>query len=121
MGNTDLRRKDTNERQAESLREQLPEANEIARLARQAHGLGDPTRLAILLLLREANQLCVSDVCLILERGQSTISKHLKTALDAGLVSRYRLDLWAMYALTERGEELLATLVDHSPASSPRK
>lgn len=121
MGNTDLRPKDKNERQAETLREQLPEATEIARLARLANGLGDPTRLSILLLLREAGQLCVSDVCLILERGQSTISKHLKTALDAGLVSNRRFDLWVYYELTERGEGLLAALVDHSPASSPRK
>jgi DNA-binding transcriptional ArsR family regulator len=121
MGNPDLRPKDTNERQAEALHAQLPDALEIARLARHAQGLADPTRLSILLLLREAGKLCVSDVCLILERGQSTISKHLKTALDAGLVSNHRFDLWVYYELTERGEELLAALTDHSPASSPRK
>jgi len=111
MGNPDLRRKDKNERQAEALRAHLPDPSEINRLARQAQGLGDPTRLTILLLLQEAGRLCVSDVCLILDRGQSTISKHLKTALDAGLVSNHRFDLWVYYELTERGEELLAALV----------
>jgi DNA-binding transcriptional ArsR family regulator len=111
MGNTDLRLKDTSEGRAKSLREGLPDPGQVIGLARQAQALGDPTRLSILILLQEAGQLCVSDICLILERGQSSISKHLKTALDAGVVKRQRLDLWAMYSLTERGEFLLAALM----------
>lgn len=123
MGNPDLKAKDTNERRAEALRAQLPDLEDLSRLARQAQALGDPTRLSILLLLREAGSLCVSDICLVLQRGQSIVSKHLKTALDAGLVSNHRLDLWVMYSLTERGEGLLTGLLDaaHLPASSPKK
>jgi DNA-binding transcriptional ArsR family regulator len=120
MGNPDLRPKDTNQRKAEALRAKLPDDEETARLARQAQVLGDPTRLSILLLLREAGssleagELCVSDLCLIIEREQGGVSRHLKIALDAGLVTRHRLDLWAMYALTERAKELLATLLGSS-------
>jgi DNA-binding transcriptional ArsR family regulator len=114
MGNTDLRRKDTSEGRATALRASLPDPQETTRLARQAQALGDPTRLTILLLLREAGTLCVSDICLILERGQSIVSKHLKTALDAGLLSNHRLDLWMYYELTERGKELLATLLNQN-------
>jgi DNA-binding transcriptional ArsR family regulator len=112
MGNTDLKPKDKNERQAKALRDKLLDQEETLRLSRQAQALGDPTRLSILLLLRDAGHLCVSDICLILERGQSSISKHLKTALDAGVVDRQRLDLWAMYSLSARGGELLAALLD---------
>lgn len=111
MGNPDLRLKDTSEGRAKSLRARLLEPVEAARLARQAQALGDSTRLTILLLLREAGKLCVSDICLITDRKQSIVSKHLKTALDAGLLSNYRFDLWVYYELTEDGERLLAALL----------
>jgi DNA-binding transcriptional ArsR family regulator len=118
MGNPDLRLKDTTEGRAESLRANLPEPADLARLSRQAQALSDPTRLALLLLLREAGsspdggELCVSDLCLIIEREQGGVSRHLKIALDAGLVSKRRFDLWAYYSLTEIGRRLLSALVD---------
>jgi DNA-binding transcriptional ArsR family regulator len=123
MGNPDLRPKDTSEGRAKSLRASLPEPAELARLARQAQVLSDPTRLALLLLLREAGELCVSDLCLIIEREQGGVSRHLKIAFDAGLVSKRRFDLWVYYELTGEGKRLLAALLDgaHSPAPSPKK
>jgi ArsR family transcriptional regulator len=123
MGNTDLKLKDTSEGRAEALRAGLLDHDEAARLARQAQALSDPTRLTILLLLREAGQLCVSDICLIVDRKQSIVSKHLKTAVDAGLLSNHRFDLWIYYELTGEGERLLAALLDgaQSPAPSPKK
>jgi DNA-binding transcriptional ArsR family regulator len=114
MGNTDLRLKDTSQGKAEKLRSELLDPAEANRLARQAQALSDPTRLTLLLLLREAGKLCVSDLCLILERGQSAVSRHLKIALDAGLLSNYRFDLWTYYELTEDGKRLLAVLLDES-------
>jgi DNA-binding transcriptional ArsR family regulator len=111
MGNTDLRLKDTSAGRAETLRAKLLDHPEAVHLARQAQALSDPTRLSILLLLREAGKLCVSDLCLILERGQSAVSRHLKIALDAGLLSNQRFDLWVYYELTARGRELLAALL----------
>ena len=107
MGNPDLRLKDTSEGRAETLRAGLLDHDEAVRLARQAQALGDSTRLTLLLLLREAGKLCVSDICLIMDRKQSIVSKHLKTALDAGLLSRYRFDLW-MYYEPDRGGGALA-------------
>lgn len=114
MGNPDLRLKDTSEGRAKTLRARLLDHVEAARLARQAQALGDATRLTLLLLLREAGRLCVSDICLIMDRKQSIVSKHLKTALDAGLLSNYRFDLWVYYEITEIGEHLLAALLNES-------
>jgi len=114
MGNSDLRLKDTSEGRAESLRETLPEPAELARLSRQAQVLSDTTRLSLLLLLREAGELCVSDLCLIVEREQGGVSRHLKIALDAGLVNKRRFDLWVYYELTADGKRLLAALLDSS-------
>jgi ArsR family transcriptional regulator len=114
MGNPDLRLKDTSEGRAETLRANLLDHDEAVRLARQAQALSGPTRLAILLLIREAGKLCVSDICLITDRKQSIVSKHLKTALDAGLLSNYRFDLWVYYEITETGERLLSALLNES-------
>jgi ArsR family transcriptional regulator len=43
--------------------------------------LGDPIRCRILLLL-EAHELSVSEICAVLQLPQSTISRHLKTLAD---------------------------------------
>jgi len=51
--------------------------------------LADPTRCRTLLLL-ERHELTVSELCTILQLPQSTVSRHLKTLADAGLVSSRR-------------------------------
>lgn len=51
--------------------------------------LADPTRCRTLLLL-ERHELTVSELCTILQLPQSTVSRHLKTLSDAGLVSSRR-------------------------------
>ena len=51
--------------------------------------LADATRCRTLLLL-ERHELTVSELCTILQLPQSTVSRHLKTLSDAGLVSSRR-------------------------------
>src|SRR3954470_11350420 len=51
--------------------------------------LADPTRSRILLLL-DGHELTVSELCTILQLPQSTVSRHLKTLLDAQWVSSRR-------------------------------
>src|SRR4026209_145205 len=51
--------------------------------------LSDATRSRMLLLL-ERHELTVSELCTILQLPQSTVSRHLKTLADAGLVSSRR-------------------------------
>ncbi len=69
--------------------------------------LGDPTRLGILKLLREADEpVCVCDLTDRFELNQPTISHHLKLLREAGLVSASRRGTWAFYSLRrERLEE----------------
>jgi ArsR family transcriptional regulator, arsenate/arsenite/antimonite-responsive transcriptional repressor len=52
--------------------------------------LADETRLKILWLLLEKNELCVSDIEGILLIPQSTVSRHLRHLLNAGLVTNRR-------------------------------
>ncbi len=51
--------------------------------------LADPTRCRMLLLM-EAHELTVTELCAVLQLPQSTVSRHLKTLADAGLVSSRR-------------------------------
>ena len=66
--------------------------------------LADPTRCRMLLLL-ERHELTVSELCAVLQLPQSTVSRHLKTLLDAGLVSSRRDGTSRYYtlALEDRG------------------
>ena len=51
--------------------------------------LSDATRSRMLLLL-DRNELTVSELCSVLQLPQSTVSRHLKTLLDAGWVTSRR-------------------------------
>lgn len=71
-------------------------------------GLSDPTRLGIIGLLLEQQELCVCDLIAALNLPQSTISRHLAYLKRSGwLVSRQQ-GLWIHYRLAE------VMQVDHS-------
>jgi DNA-binding transcriptional ArsR family regulator len=50
---------------------------------------GDPTRLRLLLLLREA-ELTVSELTEIVGQSQPRVSRHLKLLSEAGMIDRFR-------------------------------
>jgi ubiquinone/menaquinone biosynthesis C-methylase UbiE len=72
---------------------------------------GDPTRLRLLLALREA-ELTVSELTQILGQSQPRVSRHLKLLCDAGLLERFKEGSWVFYRAADKGEggELGATL-----------
>lgn len=72
---------------------------------------GDPTRLRLLLALREA-ELTVSELTQILGQSQPRVSRHLKLLCDAGLLDRFKEGSWVFYRAADKGEgaELGATL-----------
>ena len=85
--------------------------------ARLFRGLGDPTRLAILLALTEGERR-VSDVVAEVGMSQSTVSGHLSCLKDCGLVVDrpeerrqvfYRIAQPEVYELLGAAERLLAT------------
>lgn len=82
--------------------------------------LGDPTRLEILRLLgAQAGPTCVCDLVDHFELSQPTISHHLRTLREAGLVSATRTGIWSFYALEPEARELLD--VFGAPAQSSRQ
>jgi len=61
--------------------------------------LADVTRSRMLLLL-DRHELTVTELCAVLQLPQSTVSRHLKTLLDAGWVSSRREGTSRFYTLT---------------------
>lgn len=102
---------------AEALRfTQLP-ARQLEELARAAKGLGDPTRLAIAIALRDGEEACVCDLGWVLGRDEKLVSHHLRQLKTAGLTSSRRDGKMIIYQLTDRGRALLDTLIP-APAST---
>jgi ArsR family transcriptional regulator len=60
--------------------------------------LADPTRVRVLALLREAD-LCVCELADSMEVSMSTLSTHLQTIRQAGLVRTSRQKKWIIYSI----------------------
>ena len=68
------------------------------RMAEVAKALGDPIRLQHIDVLRKhAGKVCVCELVPLFDVKQSTLSHHLKTLREAGLVDSERQGLWAYY------------------------
>lgn len=52
--------------------------------------LSDETRLSIVMLLREAGELCVCDLCSATAESQPKVSRHMALLRESGLVSDRR-------------------------------
>jgi ArsR family transcriptional regulator, arsenate/arsenite/antimonite-responsive transcriptional repressor len=62
------------------------------------HALSDPLRIRVLELLQQ-REVCVCDLCEVLEVSQSKLSFHLKTLKEAGLVNSRQEGRWIYYSL----------------------
>jgi DNA-binding transcriptional ArsR family regulator len=95
---------------AEGLRQGLDhEAAE--RAAVHAKALGDPTRLAAAMALRDGGELCVCDLAWVLGRAENLVSHHARLLRQSGLARSRRDGKMVLYSLTEPGTALLNALV----------
>ena len=79
--------------------------------------LGDPTRVKIVnLLARSDEPICVCELVPAVDVSQPTVSHHLKTLTDAGLLEREERGRWAFYSLSGEAVERLASLVEFKEA-----
>jgi ArsR family transcriptional regulator len=75
--------------------------------------LADPARLRLLSLVAaaEGGEACACDLVDPVGRSQPTVSHHLSTLVDAGLLAREKRGRWAWYRLVpERLASLQAAL-----------
>lgn len=99
----------------------------VQELLAMLRAAGDPTRLRLLFLLREA-ELTVSELTEILGQSQPRVSRHLKLLCEANLLHRFKEGSWVFYRLVDRGEagqlaEALTALADRDaePFSSDHR
>jgi ArsR family transcriptional regulator len=73
--------------------------------------LADDTRLHILALLKEHQELCAQDIISMLDTSQSTASRHLRQLSASGYVREHRAEAGKCYRLNqERFEEMINAL-----------
>lgn len=101
---------------AEALRQQRLSAAGADAAALRAAALGDPTRLAAAVALRDGHELCVCDLAWVLERPDKVVSHHVRKLRTAGLVRSRRDGRMVMYALTDAGRALLAVVLEPTEA-----
>ena len=102
---------------AESVRRRLPAVDELEGLASAAKALGDATRLAVAVALRDAQTACVCDLAWIVGRDERLVSHHARLLKTAGLARSERNGKMVMYELTDRGRALLDAL-DGAPTTA---
>ncbi len=61
--------------------------------------LSERTRIRILALLNQAQEVCVSEIVDTLEESQYKVSRHLKVLQEAGLVVGSKKGRWIYYQL----------------------
>lgn len=84
----------------ESVRKQMPSANEIFELSEFFKILGDSTRIRILSALSQS-ELCVCDISSLLEMTQSAVSHQLRLLKQARLVKFRRCGKIVYYSLDD--------------------
>lgn len=80
---------------------------------------GDPTRLRLLLLLRQA-ELTVSELVEIVGQSQPRVSRHLKLLTEAHLIERFKEGSWVFYRASDHGAgaDLGAAIAAAAPKES---
>ncbi|MDH3390765.1 MAG: metalloregulator ArsR/SmtB family transcription factor [Desulfobulbaceae bacterium] len=84
----------------------------IKDVAQVFKALGDETRLRIMALLVDGNELCVCDIMAALKLPQSTVSRHLSYLRSSGLVSDRRQGIWMYYQVKREDNKNIAKLFD---------
>jgi ArsR family transcriptional regulator len=88
-------------------------AEDAAQLAPALKALGDPVRLQLMSMIASApaGEICVCDLTPAFELSGPTISHHLRTLREAGLVDAERRGTWVYYRARPGLMRQLATLL----------
>lgn len=76
---------------------------DLKKFTKVMKALSDPNRVKIVKLLQHKSNLCVCELRSLLGIAQPTVSKHLKTLEEAGLVEYSKDGLWVNYSLASPG------------------
>ncbi|MFV2114757.1 ArsR/SmtB family transcription factor [Micromonospora sp. LOL_025] len=104
-----------------SLAQRRVPAETAAALAPAFKALGDPVRLQLMSMIAsaEGGEACVCDLTPAFDLTGPTISHHLKTLREAGLVDAERRGTWVYYRARPAILRRLAALLTIEPAPAP--
>lgn len=103
---------------AEVLRRALPPGDELEAMVLPFKALTDPTRVAILLSLRDGETACVCDLAWIVGRDEKLVSHHVRLLKSLGVVRSRRDGRMVMYELTDLGAGLVAAFRAAQPGKA---
>ncbi|MFD2767990.1 ArsR/SmtB family transcription factor [Micromonospora eburnea] len=97
-------------------------AEAAAVLAPAFKALGDPVRLQLMSMIAsaEGGEACVCDLTPAFDLTGPTISHHLRTLREAGLVDAERRGTWVYYRARPQILRQLAALLSIEPAAASR-
>ena len=79
------------------------DVDHATRLAAYAKALADPIRVQLVdVLAAHPGELCACELLPLFDVAQSTLSHHLKTLADAGILESHRKGLFAYYLVQPR-------------------
>jgi len=88
-------------------------AEQAAATAELFRALGDPARVRIVNLLASAGEpVCACNLNKPVGLSQPTVSHHLKTLVEVGLLEREQRGRWAYFSLRPEAVEKLALVAD---------
>jgi DNA-binding transcriptional ArsR family regulator len=77
------------------------------------NALSDVTRLEILSFLRHGEELCACDLEKMINKSQSTLSRHLKKLTDADIISARKEGVKVLYKINDSQVYRLLAIVDN--------
>lgn len=95
------------------------DADDAVGLAGVLKAIADPARLRVISMLAATGEVCVCDLTEPLGLSQPTVSHHLKTLVDAGLVRREKRGVWAYFSLVPGALGGLGRLLSTADAARP--
>jgi DNA-binding transcriptional ArsR family regulator len=96
---------------AEKVRAKLPSVGHLEAAAAAAAAFSDPTRLRVASALATGDELCVCDLAWVCGLTQNLASHHARHLRTSGLASSRRDGKLVLYRLTDRGSQLLRTVL----------
>lgn len=95
------------------------DADDAVGLAGVLKAIADPARLRVISMLAASGEACVCDLTEPLGLSQPTVSHHLKTLTDAGLVRREKRGVWAYFSLVPGALDGIGRLLSTADAARP--
>ncbi|WP_044211439.1 metalloregulator ArsR/SmtB family transcription factor [Flammeovirga sp. OC4] len=75
--------------------------------------LGEESRIRIMHLLYENEEMCISDIELVLDYTQTKTSRHLIYMKNAGLLNVRKVDQWSFYSIKEEISGIVETIFNY--------